>query len=444
MVNFEIALLAISVLNTCLLVLLLIRSSKFLKAQFRRLPHYMLRLLSRCVPKQKNLVVFGGCYGLGFMGNPKTLFIEAQKDKELDCVWLAKDSALVEELRSEGYKACHVHSKEGIIKAARAKVVVLDRSLKDDFDYHFLSGAISVHTWHGVGLKRSWFRNKRAFAGKAIMQKSLIKRFFDLHWAYTNMTKTNYAVATSEAVAAYYPETFHVPKENVLNLGQARNDVFYESNAKEELLSLPECFAQGKVIVYMPTHRDYGGRTQWGAGADASISGQIDYCKLSSMLEKYGYTFVIKQHFWNTTLPKIYQNARNIIDISKENYKIDTQVLLKHTDILITDYSSCYTDFLLLNRPVLFFCYDLLEYLQKWDLNFEYDEVTPGPKCFTSDQLIEELEKLLQGKDEFAEERERVKNIFYSKENQCPVAPKQVEFIRELTCGRRQRQGKGA
>lgn len=433
MVNFEIALLAISVLNTCLLVLLLIRSSKFLKTQFRRLPHYMLRLLSRCVPKQKNLVVFGGCYGLSFNGNPMFLFIEAQKNRDLDCVWLAKSHVLVEELRSRGYKAYHVHSREGIIKAVRAKVVILDRSIKEDLDYHFLSGAISVNTWHGVGLKRSWFRNKNSFSGKTIMAPRSIKRYFDLKWCYTNMTKRNYVIATSEAVADYYPKTYQVPKENVKILGQARNDIFYESCTKEELQSLPECFSKGKVIVYMPTHRDLSAKTKGNNAANKFIGMQIDYFKLSSMLEKYGYTFVIKQHYWNTNQKRgCERKYSNIIDISGENYEIETQVLLKYTDILITDYSSCYTDFLLLNRPVLFFCYDLQAYLKAWDLNFEYDEVTPGPKCFTSDQLIEELEKFLQGKDEFAEDRERVKNIFYSKENQCPVSARQVEFIREL------------
>lgn len=418
-------------LNTILLIILLIRTSKFLKKIIERFPHYLIFILCKYVPKQKNLVAFGGCYGYGFMGNPKPLFIEAQKDENIDAIWLAKNDDLVNNLRKQGYKAYNVYRIDGIVKSLRSKIVVMDNCIKEDFDYHYLKGAISFNTWHGVGLKQSWFRNVNAFSGKVLRMPRSIKKYFELKWVYTNMTDVNYVIATSEDVAAYYPETYQVSKEHVLNLGQARNDVFYTPVSKEELQELPECFKNGKVIVYMPTHRDYGARNK--DCSDFEIGNKIDYNKLSKMLEKYGYKFVIKQHYWNSAVSAIgHKYYSNIIDISKNNYNIDTQILLKYTDILITDYSSCYTDFLLLNRPVLFFCYDLDSYLSKWDLNFEYDDVTPGPKCFNSDQLIEELEKILRGEDKYIGDRERVKNIFYSKDNQQLVSKKQIEFIKSL------------
>ena len=155
----------------------------------------------------------------------------------------------------------------------------------------------------------------------------------------------------------------------------------------------------------------------------------IDYGKLSAMLEKYGWVFVIKQHRWVTHTTRT--QYPNIIDITHENYDLDPQLILKYSDLVITDYSSCYTDFLLLDRPVMFFCYDLDEYLDRWELNFDYDYVTPGPKVWNSDQLIAELEKILQGNDEYEEERQRVKRVFYSPWNQQAVTGKQLDYILE-------------
>ena len=175
----------------------------------------------------------------------------------------------------------------------------------------------------------------------------------------------------------------------------------------------------------MPTYREYNVRKK----GPETIGRQIDYGRLSKMLKKYGYTFVVKQHRYNTgNEGDRFGEYDNIVDISSENYRIDPQLLLKYTDILVTDYSSCYTDFLL-DRPVLFYCYDLEAYLSKWEINFDYDYVTPGPKVFSSDGLITELEKMLQGQDEYEAERQRVKRVFYSPENQGPVAKKQTDYI---------------
>lgn len=307
----------------------------------------------------------------------------------------------------------------------RAGTLIHSNSLKEEFSYLFAGGATSVNCWHGVGLKRVWYRNKNAFSGKWMAAPPSLKRKYNLWWAGFNSARKNYVIGTSEEVNSYYPATYNVTSENVLNLGQARNDVLFDDSLEEG--SLPECFENGKVIVYMPTYRQYSKEDR----GKERIGENIDYEKLSSVLEKYEYTFVIKKHRFNTVFGPHNTLYENIVDISDQGSGLDTQLILKHTDILITDYSSCYTDFLLLDRPVVFYCYDLDEYLSKWELNFDYDYVTPGPKVFDSDELIDALEKLMQGHDEYEAERQRVKRVFYSPENQGPVAKKQMDYIIE-------------
>jgi len=80
--------------------------------------------------------------------------------------------------------------------------------------------------------------------------------------------------------------------------------------------------------------------------------------KLNDFLKKLNYVFIIKSHQNSENILKI--KYSNIIDISKNN--IDSQELMKYSDLMITDYSSIFIDFMLLNRPILFYAYDYEKY----------------------------------------------------------------------------------
>ena len=259
--------------------------------------------------------------------------------------------------------------------------MIHSHSINDDFSKALLGGAISYNTWHGVGLKKVWGANRHTFSYKILHEKGVLKRFFGMFVVRANLAKVNYVVSTSEAVSSYYPETFIVPKENILQLGQVRNDVFFKET--EEDAAIPNWIRKGKIILYMPTHRNFG-------KLETDINLVFDFQKLNDFCAKTGYTFLVKRHMYSSgQAPTIYEH---IIDISKESY--DPQLLLKYTDILMTDYSSCYTDFLLLDRPVLFYCYDLNLYLQQSnEMYFNYFDVTPGPKVSDFEKLLLELKK---------------------------------------------------
>ncbi len=377
------------------------------------------------LPRDKDLILFTADEGQSFSDNPKYLFYEFRKDPRFRCVWITRNAEVYKDLKGRGYEVCMLDSREGKRLQMKAGTLIHTNSLKEEFSYIRAGGAVSVNCWHGVGLKRVWYRNQNAFSGKWMAAPPSLKRTYNLWWAGLNAARENYLISTSEEVSAYYPATYRVKEDHVLNLGQARNDVFFDDSLDEADDDSLAFFKNNKIILYMPTYREYNVRKK----GPETIGRQIDYGRLSQMLKKYGYIFVVKQHRYNTGEGDRFGEFDNIVDISSDNYRIDPQLLLKYTDILVTDYSSCYTDFLLLDRPVLFYCYDLEAYLSKWEINFDYDYVTPGPKAFSSDGLITELEKLLRGQDAYEAERQRVKRVFYSPENQGPVAKKQTDYI---------------
>lgn len=409
------------IIQITLLILILVSVNRPLLKKLRligkRTIVVFIHFLARLVPKSGNLVVFGGENGQGFRGNPKYLFLEMNKHPNLQCVWISRNPKVVDTLNKKGYSAFTQYSLKGIYYQLRAKLIIHSHSINDDFSKPLLGGAISYNTWHGVGLKKVWGANKKTFTYKVIHDPNRIRRFFGMFVVRANQAKVNYVVSTSPRVSSYYPETFLVPKENVLELGQVRNDIFFRET--EEDAATPDWIKEKKIILYMPTHRNFG-------KLDTDINLVFDFQRLEEFCKETGYIFVVKRHMYSSG--QIPDSFEHIIDISKESY--DPQFLLKYADILLTDYSSCYTDYLFLNRPVLFYCYDLKDYLQKSnEMYFNYFDVTPGPKVEDFNSLLQELKKAMKDPGLFEAERKRVLNIFYSKENQQEVLHKQVDYI---------------
>ena len=83
---------------------------------------------------------------------------------------------------------------------------------------------------------------------------------------------------------------------------------------------------------------------------------------------------------------------------------------LPRFDLLITDYSSIYIDYLLLDRPVIFLPYDEKEYLARRGMNFEYRDVTPGPKPDTMESFMEAIADAFTN-DSYRDERKRVNGM---------------------------------
>ncbi|MCS1351051.1 CDP-glycerol glycerophosphotransferase family protein [Mechercharimyces sp. CAU 1602] len=389
---------------------------RLLKVWTRRYVGVTIYNLARLFPRDNKLIVFGAENGGGYRGNPKYLFLHMNTDSRFRCIWVLKKKDVVESLQNEGIEAYHYHSLKGIYYQLRARTFIHSHSIHDDFNRYLLGGATSINTWHGVGLKKVWGANKNTFTYKALHDKRPLIRFIKSPVVKTQVAKENYVISTSDAVSSYYPETFLTSADNVLPLGQARNDVFYINSNEDE--AVPSWIKENKVITYMPTHRRFG-------KLDADLSVIMDLEELDQFCEEYGYKFVIKRHMYSRgEIPTL----RHVHDVSQEG--IDPQMLLKYTDILVTDYSSCYTDYLLLDRPVLFFCYDLEVYLQQSnEMYFDYFEVTPGSRPTTFAAFMQSLIEIAEGNDPMQSERARVRDIFYSHENQMPVAQKQVTYF---------------
>ena len=80
----------------------------------------------------------------------------------------------------------------------------------------------------------------------------------------------------------------------------------------------------------------------------------------------------------------------------------------------MTDYSSIFIDYLLLNKPIIFTPFDLQNYIQiNRKLYYDYNLITPGVKCHSWDQVLKEINNILSGVDKFSIERSNIKQKFH-------------------------------
>lgn len=378
---------------------------------------YIIMYLSCLFPRSKKIYIFGAWLGEQFADNPKYLFLEAQEHKEIRPVWITNDPRTLKQVRDRGYEAYMSHSVKGIFLQLRAKYVVVCNGISD-VNHTFMGRAVFLNLWHGVPLKKVGYDDDKVKNWDSKGQK--IRRMIQ-----EIPLGKEYVVATSDFYAKIYESAFRRDASHILTLGQPRNDLFYDQDGKFHPSHQLRKAAKGKkVILYAPTHRQEGKIV-------FPLEEQFDFKRLNDWCIKNNMVFVIRRHFYHKNEQFDFSKYSNITDITEKT--MDIQEVLMDTDILISDYSSTYIDYLLLDRPMIFYNFDYEDYLKKdRDMYYEYDEVTPGYKAQTFDELMKELDSLISEEDRFKEERAKVRDIFYCQEGQGMVGERLLQFLKHV------------
>lgn len=386
---------------------MVINMGKIIKG-IRIIGKYLVMYLSMLMPRKRKLCVFGAWLGERFADNSKQLFIEAQQRKNLRAVWIAKSTDIIKEINDMGYEAYMWGTPKAVWLQLRAGYAVVSNGISD-LEHTFLGRAVIIDLWHGIPLKKVVYDNKYEKNWDSPKQKLR-------DWLINIPLGKMYFVAPSEMFIPIYQSAFRRKRDQIICLGQPRSDIFFDKHRQEKY------FPGKKIILYCPTHRNEGAEP-------IELSKIFDLVRLEEFLAENDYYFVVKKHFYHRNEVENLDGYPHIIDITSE--AMDIQKLIMETCVLITDYSSIYIDYLLLDSPLLFYCYDYEHYLEKdREMYFEYEDVTPGIKAKNFDELLIQLKSVIENGDLYGkEERDRVKNMFYCKDGQGPVGDKLLDMI---------------
>ena len=255
-----------------------------------------------------------------------------------------------------------------------------------------------VNLWHGVPLKKIALMEPNV----PCWERWYFKKMFSQNYKYI--------LTTSDALNSVMAESFAVTEDKIKVWGQPRNDVLVDATQqKKQLSDFVKVPAYEKAILYAPTFRD-NGTTQWFPFED------FDKEKLQKFLEDNRILLCLRAHV-NENVSEEYCYCPNIINLSSDVID-DITGYLYMFDLLITDYSSIYIDYMLLNRPMMFLPYDKEQYLQDRGMNFEYDKVTPGKKPVTYEEFVQTILSELE-QDSMQSERLKMNTIFNQVQEPC-------------------------
>ncbi len=382
----------------------------------KKIKFILMLLYTSTFPRCEKILIFGSWLGEKYADNPRYLFEYVIKNRpDLKAIWITSNQDIFKELQKKQYPVMMADESEThkIIKKAKyifTATGIFDIGVENS---RLIGGAFLINLWHGIPLKKIMYDDKHSVLHKRSKLVTLVEKI---------PLRNYFVVSTSAVITQIYQSAFRVKKSNILELGQPRNDYFYDkSNPVSPLI---QELKSKNIILYMPTHRNEGKK-------QINLDNLMDLNRLNKWCEETNSIFVIKKHFYHSKEKTLQKEYSSIIDVTNE--KVDAQELLKYSKILITDYSSCYIDYLLLDRPIIFFNYDYDDYLRMdRSLYFPYEKVTPGEKCQNFDELLVTLQNLYVGKDDYREERENIKTFFYSSETQKSVSEKIINHVLNL------------
>ena len=169
---------------------------------------------------------------------------------------------------------------------------------------------------------------------------------------------------------------------------------------------------KAKIIAYLPTFRDSGDTC-------FSFLGVKDPT-FWKMLDERNIVIVHKAHFADVNQYRNEEEYKRVLCIND----VAAQELMAASDMLITDYSSCFFDYLILDRPIIHYIYDYDFYKNKdRGLYYDVEQVACGDTPRTEQELIEAIRKNLNEVDRnrLLRSTRREKFISFENEHSCEV-----------------------
>ena len=186
---------------------------------------------------------------------------------------------------------------------------------------------------------------------------------------YVEGDTCDYVVLTSDTFKQSMSEALEVPIEKTISLGYPRTDVFKKQTDARKKMNIQD---DNKLIVWMPTFRrrkdsKKSATTDYDFGIPL-IDTEEKFDSLNEQLKVNKCILVVKLHPVEDVSNKNLKDYSNIYfynDTMLNEHGTTTYELLADSDALLTDYSTVYYDYLLMNKPIGLVINDLEEYSKK-------------------------------------------------------------------------------
>jgi CDP-glycerol glycerophosphotransferase (TagB/SpsB family) len=331
-----------------------------------------------------------------YADNSRILFEYLNKEKDLEVLLFIYKKDLYENLKKDfPDQTYYAYSFKGLFIFLQTNRIVISYGLdKLYFFPYYLSIRYKtiIQLWHGSLFKRLGFQTK---GWNKIKSKKELQQFSKF-------------IACSSLERFMISSCFNLNIDDILITDYPRNDKLFHP---DKGLVEKHPYLQKKIILYAPTWREEGRKTIFFPFEDANLS------EIQKVLEDTDSYILVRGH--REEMDQIrnkyglsIDECNRIVLADQVNFPF-TEELLPYVDILVTDYSGIYIDFLLLNRPVLFIPYDLDDYSTYRGVLFDYNKFTAGPKVSTQKEFLEEIKMYIQNPKKDEDLRVKMQEIFH-------------------------------
>ncbi len=344
--------------------------------------------------------------------NPRGLFEEVKNDSAIRKIILLKTYREVDPSVSAGVNATfvNVESIKGAYLLARSKIVVLGYGLTGLCSYgrYVTRRHKIVQLWHGIPLKRIG----KLFPGEHFWNDETGK------YAATICS----APQDQDIMAAAF-----APTPNVWATGLPRNDLILKPefdlplDYREQLKELRNRLAGRRFILYAPTWRD--------KNSGIYPFSERELAVLRDFLISRNAAMGIRAHANRRPRdnPLVHERQQPIFFV---NEFPDVNVILRMADVLITDYSSIFIDFLLTGRPILNFTYDIDSYVEERGFLYPLEDAMPDKPFRTFDEMLARVEVALNGGETNVAQYKKATALFHNHPDQS--SKRVMQLVKEL------------
>ena len=359
-------------------------------------------VLTKLIGRDERIWIFSDFpSGQPFSQNRKYLFLYLadEYNGNVRPIWLTSDEDFHEKLSQDGYEVYNSSSIRAKYYSLRAKYAPIDSS-PGAIPWAYTGGATVIQMGHGIPLKTnlssgdSWLERMISWksADYAVFSSKAEKRHFQEYVEADSGSERgwiNNRLSAPHTLYTGYPKT-----DAIMNAVPKRAD---PKTFKTDL-SIEDQFSC--TIGYFPTRRE---------GHGLNLDEIIDVAQIEEVLRQNEATLLIKPHRQLSLNRNIIQSER----IHSVEPDVDSHDFLTEVDILITDYSSIFFDFLFLNRPIIFFVPDYSIYEDIRGVHPNYENVLAGPQVNNIDELPKCIESIANNSNKYKEQRQEVLHRFF-------------------------------